>query len=164
MVLLASVVSAGAQNFSQNYSSAAGGFFSPLSPTALAPNAATDYVNLGRSSPNGPETAITTGLWLPLSTFASSSQVQQSMLQLQQTFIQAQRGVAAVAAMANSSMPSAPGRTSWALNGSAFLSEIGGGVSFAHRLNTSTPLAITGAYGNGGGSAHIGRVGLMGEF
>ena len=77
---------------------------------------------------------------------------------------QADRGVAAVAAMANISMPSAPGRTTWALNGAVFQSEFGGGLSLAHRLNTSTPLAVTASYGNGGGTAHVGRIGLMGEF
>lgn len=163
MLLLAGVASASAQGFTQNYSSGANGL-ATLVPTSMVPNAATDYVSLGKSSPNGPETQIATGLWLPLSSFASASQLQQNVLQLQQTILQAQRGVAAVAAMANSSMPSAPGRTTWALNGSAFLSEIGGGVSFAHRLNMSTPIAITAAYGNGGGTAHIGRLGLMGEF
>jgi hypothetical protein len=61
-------------------------------------------------------------------------------------------------------MPSAPGKTTWAINGAAFQSEIGGGISFAHRLNFNTPLAVTAAYGNGGGTAHVGRVGLMGEF
>lgn len=92
------------------------------------------------------------------------AQTQQSFLQLQQSVVQSFRGTVGVAAMANISMPSAPGRTTWAINGAAFQSEIGGGISFAHRLNLSTPIAITGAYGNGGGTAHIGRVGLMGEF
>jgi hypothetical protein len=98
----------------------------------------------------------------------TTAQIQQSVQQaqqsIQQAVIQADRGIAAVAAMANVSMPSAPGRTMWAVNGAAFQSEIGGGISFAHRLNTSMPIAITAAYGNGGGSAHVGRVGLMGEF
>jgi hypothetical protein len=91
-------------------------------------------------------------------------QLQNATAQLQQTVIQTERGVAAVAAMANTSMPSAPGRTTWAVNGATFQGEFGGGLSFAHRLNTSVPIAITAAYGNGGGSAHVGRVGLMGEF
>jgi hypothetical protein len=95
---------------------------------------------------------------------ASMQQLQNITAQLQQTVIQTERGVAAVAAMANISMPSAPGRTTWAVNGATFQGEFGGGLSFAHRLNTSVPIAITAAYGNGGGSAHVGRVGLMGEF
>jgi hypothetical protein len=95
---------------------------------------------------------------------SATAQLQQLTAQLQQTVIQTERGVAAVAAMANISMPSAPGRTTWAVNGATFQGEFGGGLSFAHRLNTSVPIAITAAYGNGGGSAHVGRVGLMGEF
>jgi hypothetical protein len=87
-----------------------------------------------------------------------------SFQQLQQDVTQSFRGTAAVAAMANISMPSAPGRTTWAINGAAFQSEFGGGVSLAHRLNLSMPVAVTAAYGNGGGTAHVGRVGLMGEF
>jgi hypothetical protein len=66
--------------------------------------------------------------------------------------------------MANSWMPSAPGRTIWAVNGATFQGEFGAGFSVAHRLPTNVPIAVTAAYGNGGGSAHVGRVGLMGEF
>jgi hypothetical protein len=95
---------------------------------------------------------------------ATIQQLQNATAQLQHTVIQTERGVAAVAAMANISMPSAPGRTTWALNGATFQGEFGGGLSFAHRLNTSVPVAVTAAYGNGGGNAHVGRVGLMGEF
>jgi hypothetical protein len=93
-----------------------------------------------------------------------STQYQQMIAQAQQTATQAQRGVTAVSAMANIWMPSAAGRTAWAVNASTFQGEVGGGFSVAHRLNVSVPLAITAAYGNGAGSAHIGRVGLMGEF
>ncbi|HEV7408157.1 MAG TPA: hypothetical protein VGO01_06710 [Bradyrhizobium sp.] len=95
---------------------------------------------------------------------ATIQQLQNATAQLQHTVIQTERGVAAVAAMANISMPSAPGRTTWAFNGATFQGEFGGGLSFAHRLNTSVPIAVTAAYGNGGGSAHVGRVGMMGEF
>jgi len=52
----------------------------------------------------------------------------------------------------------------WAVNGAAFQSQIGAGISLAHRLNLSTPIAVTAAYGTGGASAHVGRIGLMGEF
>jgi len=61
--------------------------------------------------------------------------------------------------MANISMPSLPGRTTWAINGSIFGNEVGGVFGVAHRLPTTMPLAVTAAYGNGGGTAHIGRVG-----
>jgi hypothetical protein len=76
----------------------------------------------------------------------------------------AERGISAVAAMANIWMPSAPGRTTWSVNGAAFQGEFGAGFSVAHRLPTGIPIAVTAGYGNGGGSAHVGRVGLMGEF
>ena len=78
--------------------------------------------------------------------------------------LQTQRGVAATAAMANIWMPSAPGKTAWAVNGATFQSDIGAGFSIAHRLNLNVPLAITASYGNGGSNVHVGRVGLMGEF
>lgn len=128
---------------------------------------------------------LCTGLGVPLGAFATAAQfgalsntvagingridgafaaIAETTKQLNHSVNQVNRGIAAVAALANSAMPSAPGRTTWALNGSVFLSEIGGGLSFAHRLSSSTPIAITGAYGNGGGNAHVGRVGLMGEF
>ena len=93
-----------------------------------------------------------------------ATQAQQAAIQAQQLAAHAQRGVTAVAAMANSWMPSAPGRTTWAVNGSTFQGEIGAGFSLAHRLPLSFPIAVTAAYGNGAGSAHVGRIGLMGEF
>jgi hypothetical protein len=67
-------------------------------------------------------------------------------------------------AMDTAPMPSAPGRTSWAMNTSTFKNEFAGGFSFAHRLNTARPFAVTGSYGNSGGNTHGGRVGLAGEF
>ena len=77
---------------------------------------------------------------------------------------EARQGIAAAMAMDTAPMPSAPGRTSWAMNTAAFKSEFAGGFSFAHRLNTARPFAITGSYGNSGGNTHGGRVGLAGEF
>jgi hypothetical protein len=61
-------------------------------------------------------------------------------------------------------MPSAPGKTSWAMNSAVFNGEVGLGFSMAHRLNTSVPLYISGGYSNGGGREHIMRAGLGGEF
>jgi hypothetical protein len=37
-------------------------------------------------------------------------------------------------------------------------------VSVAHRLNFARPVIVHGGYANGGGSAHIGRVGFGVEF
>jgi autotransporter adhesin len=77
---------------------------------------------------------------------------------------EARRGIAAAVAAASAPMPSLPGRTSWQMRGSTFQGELGMGFGFAHRLNTSTALAIVGGYGNGGGREHTGYVGLGGEF
>jgi hypothetical protein len=97
---------------------------------------------------------------VPLDYFATASSVSTINSQILQT----QRGLAATAAMANIWMPSAPGKTAWAVNGAAFMSDIGAGFSLAHRLNLSVPLAVTASYGNGGTNVHVGRIGLMGEF
>ena len=89
------------------------------------------------------------------------------------------RGIAATAALSSPSMPSAPGRTSWAINGSATERAGGFGVGLAHRLDTAVPIMLTGSVGVGfGGSSRdsvgfrrnnddptvVGRVGLGGEF
>jgi hypothetical protein len=76
----------------------------------------------------------------------------------------AKRGIAATAALTTAPMPSAPGKTSWAMNSAVFNGEVGLGFSMAHRLNTSVPLYISGGYSNGGGREHIMRAGLGGEF
>ena len=74
------------------------------------------------------------------------------------------RGIAATAAMTSAPMPSAAGRTAWAVNTAFHRGETGLGVSIAHRLAVDVPLAITAGYGNAGGDGHVGRVGLQGEF
>jgi hypothetical protein len=76
----------------------------------------------------------------------------------------AKRGIAATVALTTAVMPSAPGKTSWAMNSAVFNGEVGLGFSMAHRLNTSVPLYISGGYSNGGGREHIMRAGLGGEF
>jgi autotransporter adhesin len=78
--------------------------------------------------------------------------------------LRARRGIAAASAMTTASMPSAPGKTSWAMNTAAFGGEVGFGASLAHRLNTAVPLYVSGGYSYGGGSQHIVRAGLGGEF
>lgn len=67
-------------------------------------------------------------------------------------------------AMTTASLPSAIGRTSWAMNLAHFRGESAFGASLAHRLNTREPLALTGGYSYGGGKAHGMRIGLQGEF
>ena len=75
---------------------------------------------------------------------------------------EAQRGIAAVAALPNPSMPSAPGRTSWAING-AVTSESAGavGVGLAHRLDTAVPIMLTGSVGVGFGGRSRNNDGLF---
>ena len=63
--------------------------------------------------------------------------------------------------VATAMTPSAPGKTTVTVNASAFSTgEYGAGLAFAHRLNLSTPVILHGAYGNGGGNQHVGRVGF----
>jgi len=75
------------------------------------------------------------------------------------------RGIAATAAMAHAPTPSAPGRTTLAVNGSIYEDTGGVGVAFEHRFaNTGIPVYILGGYGNGGGREHVGRAGLAIEW
>ena len=168
--LIACTVSAHAQGFPGTYLGLPNNNFNSvccLGPTLGPPNPATDYVSMGQLNPGPGGSGMIHGFFLPLSSFASSTQLAAVNNRVNQAFDQinqANRGIAASTAMANTWMPSAPGRTTWAVNAAAFQSEVGGGISVAHRLNFSMPVAVTAAYGNGGGSAHVGRVGLMGEF
>ena len=75
------------------------------------------------------------------------------------------RGIAATAAIAYAPTPTGPGRTTFAVNGSVFNDAGGVGFAFTHRLaNTSLPVYFSGAYGNGGGREHVGRVGFAWEW
>lgn len=73
-------------------------------------------------------------------------------------------GTASAMAMTSASMPSARGKTSWAVNTATFKGEWAAGFSVAHRLNVDTPLALTAGYSNAGGTTHGVRMGLAGEF
>ena len=78
---------------------------------------------------------------------------------------EARRGIAATAAMAYAPTPTAPGRTTFAVNGSVYQDTGGVGVAFQHRFaGTSIPVYFSGAYGNGGGREHVGRAGLAFEW
>ena len=61
-------------------------------------------------------------------------------------------------------MPSAPGKVTYAVNTGFFKSETAGGVSFAYRFNTASPMAFNVGYAYGGDNSHGGRVGVAGEF
>jgi hypothetical protein len=60
--------------------------------------------------------------------------------------------------------PSAPGKTTVSVNTGFFQGETAVGLALAHRLNFARPVIVHGGYANGGGSAHIGRVGFGVEF
>ena len=74
------------------------------------------------------------------------------------------RAVAATASIAPVIMPSKPGRTTFSVNSGFYQGRSGAGFGFAHRLDVAVPLMVHGGYSNGGGSAHIGRVGMAVEF
>jgi hypothetical protein len=76
---------------------------------------------------------------------------------------EARQGVAAAIALTTAAMPSAPGRTSWAVNAAAFDGEAGWGGSVAHRLNFAVPFSVTAGFAFAGSNSG-GRVGLSGEF
>ena len=78
---------------------------------------------------------------------------------------EARAGIAAAVALVNAPMPSAPGKTSWAGNVARFRDQYAMGFSFAHRLNSNAPLAMTAgvAYSPGAGNV-TGRIGMAGEF
>jgi hypothetical protein len=139
----------------------------------------TDVVAVNRFNP-ATNTFSTSGL--PLSAFASAADIQnlngkiaattqatnaridQAFQAINSNTAQLDRGVAAAVALPSAFMPSAPGRTSWAVNAATFDGNVGGGFSLTHRLNFSVPIAVTASYGYGGGSANVARLGLMGEF
>jgi autotransporter adhesin len=74
-------------------------------------------------------------------------------------------GVAATSALATAAMPSKPGKTSFVVNAAIFKDQPGVGASFAHRLDTNAPIAVTGGVAWAPGTSNlVGRAGLMGEF
>lgn len=76
----------------------------------------------------------------------------------------ARSGIAAAMAMGYAPMPSAPGRTSYALNGSTFRDAQAIGGALSHRLNTEEPFAITAAFAYAGHANNAVRFGVAGEF
>ena len=76
----------------------------------------------------------------------------------------ANRGIAAVAAMAPVLMPSQPGKTTVSLGSGYYRGEGALSVSAAYRLNFATPVVLYGSYANGGGEEHVARAGIAVEF
>ena len=66
--------------------------------------------------------------------------------------------------MGSASMPSAPGRTSYVLNGTKYRGEHALGGSVMYRLNTNNPFAITGGFSYGGKKNSAVKLGVAGEF
>lgn len=73
-------------------------------------------------------------------------------------------GIAATAAMASASMPSAAGRTSWVVNSATFSGSVGFGGSIAHRFTDRYPIAVTAGMSFAGTRGSVYRLGLAGEF
>jgi hypothetical protein len=100
--------------------------------------------------------------------FATQSQITAingELVNLSSQIGELRRGIAAAAATAYVATPSAPGRTTFAVNGSLFDTTGGVGFAFSHRFaNTSIPVYFSGAYGNGGGREHVGRAGVSWEW
>ena len=73
-------------------------------------------------------------------------------------------GVAAAFAMANPSMPSAPGRTSYVVNAATFRGRQAVSAGLMHRLNTGAPMAVSAGFSYAGHGNNGARIGLAGEF
>jgi autotransporter adhesin len=121
------------------------------------------------TSDSGGNLATSTAAGLGLATTSQINAINSQLGALSSTInnvnTEARRGIAATAAMASAPTPSGPGRTTFAINGSFFESVGGVGVAFQHRLaGASTPVYVSGAYGNGGGKEHVGRIGLGFEW
>jgi hypothetical protein len=73
-------------------------------------------------------------------------------------------GIAAGMAMADAPMPSAAGRTSYAVNVATFRGQQAVSASLRHRLDTSMPLAVNASFSYAGNRNNGARVGVAGEF
>jgi hypothetical protein len=76
----------------------------------------------------------------------------------------ARQGVAAAVAIGYAPMPSAPGRTSYAVNVATFRGEQAVGGSITYRLPTADPIAFTAGFSHAGNRNNAARVGIAGEF
>ena len=74
------------------------------------------------------------------------------------------RGIAAATAMGQASFPSAPGKTSYVLNGAVFRGEAAFGGSLMHRFDTDTPIALGVGVSIAGKKNNAFRAGVAGEF
>lgn len=74
------------------------------------------------------------------------------------------KGIAAAVAMGSAPFPSAPGKTSYVLNGSVFRGEPAVGGSLMHRIDSDTPFAIGVGFSLAGKKNNAFRAGVAGEF
>ena len=74
------------------------------------------------------------------------------------------KGIAASTAMGQASFPSAPGKTSYALNGAVFRGEAAVGGSLMHRFDSDTPIALGIGFSFAGKKNNAFRAGVAGEF
>lgn len=72
-------------------------------------------------------------------------------------------GIAAVAALGDGSMPSAPGRTRFSMHTSLFENYTGVGASLSHRFDTEVPLSVDAGFAHAA-DENLGRVGFSVEF
>ena len=74
------------------------------------------------------------------------------------------RGIAAATAMGQASFPSAPGKTSYVLNGATFRGQAAVGGSLMHRFDTDTPIALGVGFSFAGKKNNAFKAGVAGEF
>ena len=74
------------------------------------------------------------------------------------------KGIAAATAMGQASFPSAPGKTSYVLNGATFRGEAAVGGSLMHRFDTDTPIALGVGFSFAGKKNNAFKAGVAGEF
>jgi len=84
--------------------------------------------------------------------------------QLDNMQTQFRRGIAATVAMTPVQIPSAPGKLTYALNGSAYRGQYATGGSMMYRLNTSNPMAVGMGFSYAGNKETAVRFGIAGEF
>jgi trimeric autotransporter adhesin len=113
----------------------------------------------------GGNLATNTAAGLGLATQSQIDAINGQLVSLSSQIGELRRGIAASTATAYAPTPTGPGRTTFAVNGSLFDTTGGVGFAFSHRLaNSSIPVYFSGAYGNGGGREHVGRVGFAWEW
>ncbi|MGH6787971.1 MAG: hypothetical protein ACREBO_14175 [Novosphingobium sp.] len=74
------------------------------------------------------------------------------------------RGIAAATAMGNAHFPSAPGKTSYVLNGAVFRGQAAVGGSLMHRFDSETPIALSVGFSFAGKGDNAFKAGVAGEF